>query len=145
MPRDVTCHITQTRRLFGGPSFRQVKTPMFSSEDIHARSTSYSGCLVALRVHAGSHRDRLVSTCSRLSIQDAPLILCSWRMEQRERRPLREQVRDHVEVRSGAEGSTGTAFQGGSLLPRVSRRCVCVFAFQVCTAEPFDGSEATSP
>ncbi|CAK9065837.1 Hypothetical protein (Fragment), partial [Durusdinium trenchii] len=29
---------------------------------------------------------------------DAPLILCSWRMEQRERRPLREQVRDHVEV-----------------------------------------------
>eukprot|EP00913_Durusdinium_trenchii_P004409 g4088.t1 len=32
------------------------------------------------------------------SMGDAPLILCSWRMEQRERRPLREQVRDHVEV-----------------------------------------------
>ncbi|CAK9065848.1 Hypothetical protein (Fragment), partial [Durusdinium trenchii] len=33
-----------------------------------------------------------------LEAKDAPLILCSWRMEQRERRPLREQVRDHVEV-----------------------------------------------
>lgn len=30
--------------------------------------------------------------------KDAPLTLCTWRMEQRERRPLKEQVRDNVEV-----------------------------------------------
>eukprot|EP00928_Gymnodinium_smaydae_P006841 TRINITY_DN1243_c0_g1_i1.p1 TRINITY_DN1243_c0_g1~~TRINITY_DN1243_c0_g1_i1.p1 ORF type:complete len:481 (-),score=77.93 TRINITY_DN1243_c0_g1_i1:182-1477(-) len=30
--------------------------------------------------------------------KDAPLQLCMWRMEQRERRPLREQVRDDVEL-----------------------------------------------
>ena len=34
------------------------------------------------------------------SLQEAPLSLCSWRMEQRERRPLREQVRDTVEARA---------------------------------------------
>jgi len=33
-----------------------------------------------------------------LAAKDAPLQLCTWRMEQRERRPLREQVRDAVEV-----------------------------------------------
>eukprot|EP00928_Gymnodinium_smaydae_P070569 TRINITY_DN54379_c0_g1_i1.p1 TRINITY_DN54379_c0_g1~~TRINITY_DN54379_c0_g1_i1.p1 ORF type:complete len:493 (+),score=122.89 TRINITY_DN54379_c0_g1_i1:89-1480(+) len=30
--------------------------------------------------------------------KDAPLQLCMWRMEQREKRPLREQVRDNVET-----------------------------------------------
>lgn len=30
--------------------------------------------------------------------KDAPLQLCTWRMEQREKRPLREQVRDPVEM-----------------------------------------------
>lgn len=33
-----------------------------------------------------------------LASKDAPLALCTWRMEQREKRPLREQVRDVVEV-----------------------------------------------
>ena len=33
-----------------------------------------------------------------LVAKDAPLTLCTWRMEQRERRPLKEQVRDNVEV-----------------------------------------------
>ncbi|CAJ1401656.1 unnamed protein product [Effrenium voratum] len=33
-----------------------------------------------------------------LAAKEAPLALCTWRMEQRERRPLREQVRDTVEV-----------------------------------------------
>lgn len=30
--------------------------------------------------------------------KDAPLQLCAWRLEQREKRPLREQVRDNVEI-----------------------------------------------
>ena len=42
--------------------------------------TCFSGC-----------QDALVA-------KDAPLTLCTWRMEQRERRPLKEQVRDGVEV-----------------------------------------------
>lgn len=33
-----------------------------------------------------------------LVAKDAPLTLCAWRMEQREKRPLREQVRDAAEV-----------------------------------------------
>jgi len=33
-----------------------------------------------------------------LRAKDQPLNLCAWRMEQREKRPLREHVRDHVEV-----------------------------------------------
>ena len=33
-----------------------------------------------------------------LASKEAPLALCAWRMEQREKRPLREQVRDTVEV-----------------------------------------------
>lgn len=33
-----------------------------------------------------------------LKAKDAPLALCAWRMEQREKRPLREHVRDHVEI-----------------------------------------------
>jgi len=38
--------------------------------------------------------------------KDAPLQLCKWRMEQREKRPLREQVRDNVEVTLEAENAT---------------------------------------
>jgi len=38
--------------------------------------------------------------------KDAPLQLCVWRMEQREKRPLREQVRDHVEVALEDEKAT---------------------------------------
>lgn len=38
-----------------------------------------------------------------LKAKDSPLQLCVWRMEQRERRPLREQVRDVVEVSLEAE------------------------------------------
>ena len=33
-----------------------------------------------------------------LAAKDPPLALVMWRMEQREKRPLREQVRDTVEV-----------------------------------------------
>jgi len=38
--------------------------------------------------------------------KDGPLQLCKWRMEQREKRPLREQVRDSVEVSLEAENAT---------------------------------------
>jgi len=38
--------------------------------------------------------------------KDAPLQLCTWRCEQREKRPLREQVRDAVEVALEDEKST---------------------------------------
>lgn len=41
-----------------------------------------------------------------LAAKDAPLQLCMWRMEQRERRPLREQVRDAVEVSLEVEKAT---------------------------------------
>ena len=38
--------------------------------------------------------------------KDPPLALCTWRLEQREKRPLREQVRDTVEVclEAGGDG-----------------------------------------
>lgn len=39
-----------------------------------------------------------------LVAKEAPLTLCTWRMEQRERRPLKEQVRDGVEVCLEADG-----------------------------------------
>lgn len=41
-----------------------------------------------------------------LAAKEAPLALCMWRMEQRERRPLREQVRDTVEVCLEVEKAT---------------------------------------
>lgn len=41
-----------------------------------------------------------------LRAKEAPLQLCMWRMEQREKRPLREQVRDIVEVSLEVEKST---------------------------------------
>eukprot|EP00440_Ansanella_granifera_P066686 gb/GFBE01072320.1/.p1 GENE.gb/GFBE01072320.1/~~gb/GFBE01072320.1/.p1 ORF type:complete len:456 (+),score=118.07 gb/GFBE01072320.1/:1-1368(+) len=41
-----------------------------------------------------------------LAAKEAPLALCMWRMEQRERRPLREQVRDAVEVSLEVEKAT---------------------------------------
>lgn len=41
-----------------------------------------------------------------LRAKDGPLQLCMWRMEQRERRPLRELVRDNVEVALEVEKST---------------------------------------
>jgi len=41
-----------------------------------------------------------------LAAKEAPLHLCMWRMEQRERRPLREQVRDAVEVALEVEKAT---------------------------------------
>jgi len=41
-----------------------------------------------------------------LRAKEAPLQLCMWRMEQRERRPLREQVRDAVEISLEVEKST---------------------------------------
>lgn len=40
----------------------------------------------------------LASLQDALVAKEAPLTLCTWRMEQRERRPLKEQVRDGVEV-----------------------------------------------
>eukprot|EP00439_Symbiodinium_sp_Y106_P081264 s42_g20.t1 len=42
----------------------------------------------------------------KISFREAPLALCMWRMEQRERRPLREQVRDTVEVCLEVEKAT---------------------------------------
>lgn len=41
-----------------------------------------------------------------LAAKEAPLQLCMWRMEQRDRRPLREQVRDAVEVSLEVEKAT---------------------------------------
>ena len=42
-----------------------------------------------------------------LAAKDPPLALVMWRMEQREKRPLREQVRDTVEVCLEALGALG--------------------------------------
>jgi chromosome segregation ATPase len=41
-----------------------------------------------------------------LRAKDPPLSLCAWRMEQREKRPLREHVRDHVEMALEEERNT---------------------------------------
>jgi len=46
----------------------------------------------------GMQKNSLHMLDKALHDKDAPLQLCMWRLEQRERRPLREQVRDVVEV-----------------------------------------------
>lgn len=58
-----------------------------------------------LQKRADSVEQSLQQTRQSLAVVDAcfraketPMSLCTWRMEQRERRPLREQVRDAVEV-----------------------------------------------
>lgn len=48
-------------------------------------------------------RQSLSQLASARQAKDGPMDLCKWRMQQRERRPLREQVRDNVELALEAE------------------------------------------
>lgn len=57
-------------------------------------------------------KQTLVKLEEALVAKDAPLTLCAWRMEQRERRPLREQVRDAAEVCLEMEKTTLIDAQG---------------------------------
>jgi len=53
----------------------------------------------AMSEHSLQHtRSTLMKLQEALAAKDPPLALVMWRMEQREKRPLREQVRDTVEV-----------------------------------------------
>lgn len=45
-----------------------------------------------------SMKDSHVQLLAALKAKEGPVSLCAWRMEQREKRPLREHVRDHVEL-----------------------------------------------
>mmetsp|Transcript_96675 Transcript_96675/g.174591 ORF Transcript_96675/g.174591 Transcript_96675/m.174591 type:complete len:452 (-) Transcript_96675:244-1599(-) len=61
--------------------------------------------------------------------KEAPLSLCMWRMEQRERRPLREQVRDTVEVAMEVEKATLIDAQR-KLKDSVRRTRACIQALE---------------
>jgi len=65
-------------------------------EKLNNRAKSIESSIVSLKQ---SHAELVKS----LRSKDPPLTLCAWRMEQRERRPLREHVRDHVEMALEAE------------------------------------------
>lgn len=52
--------------------------------------------------------------------KDVPLQLCNWRLEQREKRPLREQVRDAVEV--ALEEEKGTLVETQKRLAEATKR-----------------------
>merc|ERR1719446_357678 len=62
------------------------------------RTKSMEGCITGLKQ---SHGHLLEA----IKAKDQPLSLCSWRREQREKRPLRENVRDSVEAALEAEKS----------------------------------------
>ena len=59
-----------------------------------------------------------------LEWQEAPLTLVTWRMEQRERRPLKEQVRDAVEV--SLEVEKATLIDAPLDSSEVPRKCLAV-------------------
>lgn len=70
---------------------QKVKTSYRLVEKLQQRADSVENSIVA-------SKKSLADLQSSLLAKDAPLALCTWRMEQREKRPLREQVRDTVEV-----------------------------------------------
>lgn len=55
-----------------------------------------------------------------IASKEGPMQLCNGRMEQRERRPLREQVRDHVEV--ALEGEKATLVDAQKKLNRAAKK-----------------------
>ena len=70
---------------------KEVKISQRILEKLHHRAQSVENSLQHTR-------QSLVKVEEALEMKEAPLTLCTWRMEQRERRPLREQVRDTAEV-----------------------------------------------
>lgn len=70
---------------------QKVRTSQRLVEKLQLRAQSVENSLQHTKQTLVKLEEALVS-------KDAPLTLCAWRMEQRERRPLREQVRDAAEV-----------------------------------------------
>jgi len=68
-------------------------------EKLTNRQHSIEGSLQATRASQAALEKALME-------KDAPLRLCQWRLEQREKRPLREQVRDPCEIALEEELST---------------------------------------
>lgn len=77
----------------------KVKTSQRLLDKLQRRAQSVENSLQHTRQTLMKLEDALVA-------KDAPLTLCTWRMEQRERRPLKEQVRDGVEVCLEVEKAT---------------------------------------
>ena len=69
----------------------------FSSKLPHLRA-SFDGKNDSQKAKKPVSRQSLLKVEEALEAKEAPLNLCAWRLEQRERRPLREQVRDAAEV-----------------------------------------------
>lgn len=70
---------------------QKVKTSQRLVEKLQLRAQSVENSVQHTKQTLMKLEDALVA-------KYAPLTLCAWRMEQRERRPLREQVRDAAEV-----------------------------------------------
>eukprot|EP00438_Fugacium_kawagutii_P017184 Skav215698 [mRNA] locus=scaffold3538:117148:117912:+ [translate_table: standard] len=70
---------------------QKVKTSQRLVEKLQLRAQSVENSVQHTKQTLMKLEDALVA-------KEAPLTLCAWRMEQRERRPLREQVRDAAEV-----------------------------------------------
>jgi len=60
----------------------------------------------SLEASIASSKNSMAMLEKALRAKDAPLQLCTWRLEQREKRPLREQVRDNVEIALEEEKAT---------------------------------------
>mmetsp|Transcript_52063 Transcript_52063/g.91458 ORF Transcript_52063/g.91458 Transcript_52063/m.91458 type:complete len:455 (+) Transcript_52063:115-1479(+) len=70
---------------------QKVKTSHRLVEKLTARAKSVENSISSMQLS-------LQQLQAALRAKDAPLTLCAWRMEQREKRPLREHVRDEVEL-----------------------------------------------
>ncbi|CAK9006494.1 Probable voltage-dependent N-type calcium channel subunit alpha-1B (DOE-4) (Voltage-gated calcium channel subunit alpha Cav2.2) [Durusdinium trenchii] len=77
----------------------KVKTSQRLVEKLQHRAHSVENSLQHTRQTLAKLEEALIA-------KEAPLTLCTWRMEQRERRPLREQVRDTAEVCLEVEKAT---------------------------------------
>lgn len=75
---------------------QKVKSSYRLIEKLQQRAESVENSIVA-------SKKSLADLQNSLFAKEAPLALCTWRMEQREKRPLREQVHDAVEVALEAE------------------------------------------
>lgn len=73
-------------------SYRMIEKLQKRAQSIEGSLSATQSCLSMLEK---AYRDK-----------EAPLQLCAWRLEQREKRPLREQVRDAVEVALEDEKAT---------------------------------------
>lgn len=70
---------------------QKVKTSHRLIEKLMARAKSVENSISSMQLS-------LQQLQAALRAKDAPLALCAWRMEQREKRPLREHVRDDVQM-----------------------------------------------